>query len=143
MYILIDWVWGNSKFVVPETLNIDLGFASVNSQGRGDNRLAIPEYPVDKYFIIPKNIRLIVEWSPQNDKRPIKSHIFCQYFALQIWILSHGHFYAISTVIHNDSFEKVDFNINLHSDYKSYENFEFFWNFWNFKILWKFWNYEL
>ena len=25
-----------------------------------------------------------------------------------------------------DSFEKVDFNINLHGDYKSYENFEFF-----------------
>jgi hypothetical protein len=55
-YILIDWVWGNSKFVVPE------------SQGRGDNKLAIPEYTVYKYFIIPKNIRLIVEWSPQNDK---------------------------------------------------------------------------
>ena len=25
-----------------------------------------------------------------------------------------------------DSFEKVDSNINLHGDYKSYENFEFF-----------------
>jgi hypothetical protein len=36
--------------------------------GRGDNKLAIPEYTVYKYFIIPKNIRLIVEWSPQNDK---------------------------------------------------------------------------
>ena len=48
--------------------------------------------------------------------------------------MSHGHVYAISQVIHNDSFEKVDFNINLHGDYKSYENFEFFWNFWNFKI---------
>ena len=61
-YILIDWVWGNSKFVVPETLTI--------SQGRGDNKLAIPEYTVYKYFIITKNIRLIpvVEWSPQNDK---------------------------------------------------------------------------
>ena len=44
------------------------GFASVNSQGRGDNELAIPEYTVYKYFIISKNIRLIVEWSPQNDK---------------------------------------------------------------------------
>jgi hypothetical protein len=30
--------------------------------------LAIPEYAVYKYFIILKNIRLIVEWSPQNDK---------------------------------------------------------------------------
>jgi hypothetical protein len=40
----------------------------VNSQGRGDNKLVIPEYTVYKYFIIPKNIRLIVEWSPQNDK---------------------------------------------------------------------------
>jgi hypothetical protein len=31
------------------------------SQGRGDKKLAIPEYTVYKYFIIPKNIRLIVE----------------------------------------------------------------------------------
>jgi hypothetical protein len=38
------------------------------SQNRGDKKLAIPEYTVYKYFIIPKNIRLIVEWSPQNDK---------------------------------------------------------------------------
>ena len=43
-YILIDWVWGNSKFVVPETQTIDRGEAEVNSQGRGDNKLAIPEY---------------------------------------------------------------------------------------------------
>ena len=68
LYILIDWVWGNNKFVVPETLTIDRGEAEVNSQGRGDNKLAIPEYTIYKYFIIPKNIRLIVEWSPQNDK---------------------------------------------------------------------------
>jgi hypothetical protein len=33
-----------------------------------DNKLAIPEYTVYKYFIIPKHIRFIVEWSPQNDK---------------------------------------------------------------------------
>jgi hypothetical protein len=45
-YILIDWVWGNSKFVVPETLTIDRGEAEVNSQGRGDNKLAILEYTV-------------------------------------------------------------------------------------------------
>jgi hypothetical protein len=38
-----------------------------------------------------------------------------------------------------DSFEKGDFNINLHGDYKSYENLEFCWNFRNFKISWKFW----
>ena len=44
------------------------GIVKVNSQGRGDNKLAIPEYTVYKYFTIPKNIRLIVEWSPQNDK---------------------------------------------------------------------------
>jgi hypothetical protein len=67
-YILIDWVCGNNKFVVPEMLTIDRGEAEVNSRGRGDNKLAIPEYTVYKYFIIPKNIRLIVEWSPQNDK---------------------------------------------------------------------------
>ena len=48
--------------------------------------------------------------------------------------MSHGHFYAISPVIHNDSFEKVDFSINLHGDYKSCEPFEFFWNLWNFKF---------
>ena len=40
--------------------------------------------------------------------------------------MSHGHVYAISPVIHNDSFEKLEFNINLHGDYKSYENFDFF-----------------
>jgi hypothetical protein len=28
--------------------------------------------------------------------------------------LSHGHVYAISQVIQNDSFEKVDFSINVH-----------------------------
>ena len=52
-------------------------------------------------------------------------------------------------VIHEfDSFEKVDFNINVHGDYKFDENFEIFWNLklWNFKkteifeIFWKFWN---
>ena len=37
-------LWGNSKFVVPETLTIDWGEAEVNGQGRGDNKLAIPEY---------------------------------------------------------------------------------------------------
>ena len=49
-------------------LTIDRGEAEVNSQSRGDNTFAISEYTVYKYFIIPKNIRLIVEWSPQNDK---------------------------------------------------------------------------
>jgi hypothetical protein len=41
-----------------DTLTIDRGEADVNSQGRGDNKLAIPEYTVYKYFIIPKKIRL-------------------------------------------------------------------------------------
>jgi hypothetical protein len=45
------WVWGNSKFVVPETLTIDRGEAE-SSQDREDNKLAIPEYTVYKYFII-------------------------------------------------------------------------------------------
>jgi hypothetical protein len=49
-------------------LTIDRGEAKVNSQGRGDNKLVIPEYTVYKYFTIPKHIKLIVEWSPQNDK---------------------------------------------------------------------------
>jgi hypothetical protein len=44
--ILIDCVFGNSKFVVPSTLTINLGFASVNSQCLGDNKLAIPSSPV-------------------------------------------------------------------------------------------------
>ena len=77
--------------------------------------------------------------------------------------MSHEHCYAISPVIHNDSFERVDFNINLHGDYKSNENFDFIFEifeilkfyenleimnfkffFLNFKILnffWKFWNF--
>jgi hypothetical protein len=59
IYLLTGYEWGNSKFVVPETLTIDRVEAEVNSQGRGDNKLAIPEYTVYKYFIIPKNIRLI------------------------------------------------------------------------------------
>ena len=49
--ILIDCVFGNSKFVVPSTLTIDLGFALVNSQSLGDNKLAIPSYPVNKYIL--------------------------------------------------------------------------------------------
>jgi hypothetical protein len=39
-------------------------------------------------------------------------------------------------------FEKVDFNINVHGDYKFYENFEILWNFMKteiFEIFWKFW----
>jgi hypothetical protein len=50
--ILIDWVFGNSKSVVPSTLTIDLGFASVNSQCLGDNKFAIPSYPVNKYILL-------------------------------------------------------------------------------------------
>jgi hypothetical protein len=42
---------------------------------------------------------------------------------INVLYLFHGHVYAISPVIHNDCFGKVDFNINLHGDYKSYENF--------------------
>jgi hypothetical protein len=51
-YILTDWVWGNSKFVVPETLTIDRGEAEVNRQCLGDNKLAIPSYPVNEYIIV-------------------------------------------------------------------------------------------
>jgi hypothetical protein len=50
--ILIDCVFENSKFIVPSTLTIDLGFASVNSQCLGDNKLAaIPLYPVNKHIL--------------------------------------------------------------------------------------------
>ena len=50
--MLIDCVFGNNKFVVLSTLTNDLGFASVNSQCLGDNKLAIPSYPVNKYIIL-------------------------------------------------------------------------------------------
>jgi hypothetical protein len=40
------------KFIVLDTLTIDRGEAEVNSRGRGDKKLAIPEYTVNKYFII-------------------------------------------------------------------------------------------
>jgi hypothetical protein len=52
--ILIDCVFGNSKFVIPSTLTIDLGFASANSQCLRDNKLAIPLYPVNKYILFPR-----------------------------------------------------------------------------------------
>ena len=41
----------------------------------------------------------------------------------------------------SNSFEKVDFNINVHGDYKFYEKFRFFFilKFWIF--FWKFWNF--
>jgi hypothetical protein len=38
-------------------------------------------------------------------------------------------YYTILYYTKFDSFEKVDFNINVHGDYKFYENFEFFGNF--------------
>jgi hypothetical protein len=44
----------NSKFIVPETLTIDRGEAEVNSQGRGDNKLAIPEYTVYNILLYRK-----------------------------------------------------------------------------------------
>jgi hypothetical protein len=53
--------WPKMRDFIGQTLTIDRGEAEVNSQGRGENKLDIPEYTVYKYFIIPKNIRLIVE----------------------------------------------------------------------------------
>jgi hypothetical protein len=53
--ILIDCVFGNSKFVVPSTLTIDLGFASVNSQCLGDNK--------DIFMLFPQScIRVWFFW---------------------------------------------------------------------------------
>jgi hypothetical protein len=49
--ILIDCVFGNSKFLVPSTLTINLDFASVNSQCLRDNKRAIPSYSVNKYIV--------------------------------------------------------------------------------------------
>ena len=60
--ILIDCVFGNSKFVVPSTLTIDLGFAAVNSQCLRDNKLAIPSYSVNKYILVLKYNILIYHY---------------------------------------------------------------------------------
>ena len=60
--ILIDCVFGNTKFVVPSTLTIDLGFASVNSQRLGDNRPAIPSYPVNTYILFHKDWKKTKKW---------------------------------------------------------------------------------
>ena len=49
--ILIDCVFGNSKFVVPSTLTIDLGFASVNSQCLGDNLLFPHTQSISIYYV--------------------------------------------------------------------------------------------
>jgi hypothetical protein len=68
--ILIDCVFGNSKFVVPSTLTIDLGFASVNSQSLGDNKLAILPYPVNKYILFqyPGRKYIINNWGLMKKK---------------------------------------------------------------------------
>ena len=66
--ILIDCVFGNSKFVIPSTLTIDRGFASVNSQCLGDNKLAILSYPVNKYILFqyPGRKYIINNWGLMN-----------------------------------------------------------------------------
>ena len=43
---------GIASLLSPSTLTIDLGFASVNNQRLGDNKLAIPSYPVNKYILL-------------------------------------------------------------------------------------------
>jgi hypothetical protein len=58
--ILLDYVFGNSKFVVPSILTIDLGFASVNRQCLRDNKLAIPSYPVNMYILLLYYIRIFL-----------------------------------------------------------------------------------
>jgi hypothetical protein len=60
--ILINCVFGNSKFIIPSTLTIDLGFASVNNQCLRDNKLAIPSYPVNKYIIYISLLKLKILW---------------------------------------------------------------------------------
>ena len=60
IYLLTGYK-GIESLLSPRPLTIDRGGAEVNSQSRGDNKLAIPEYTVYKYFIIPKNITLIAE----------------------------------------------------------------------------------
>jgi hypothetical protein len=46
---------GNSTFIVPKVPAIEWGNAEDNSWYRGDNRSAITEYQVYKYFIILNN----------------------------------------------------------------------------------------
>jgi hypothetical protein len=61
------------------------------------------------HFEVIIQIRVITKLtnSEQSYKGKVKTH---NYINRQ----NHGHCYTISPVIHNDSFEKVDFNINLH-----------------------------
>ena len=46
----------------------------MSSQGRGDNKLAIPEYTVCKYFIIPREI---VQFKQHTFSRAFMVRIFC------------------------------------------------------------------
>ena len=55
-----------TSLLSPRLGTIDLGFASVNSQCLGDNKLAIPSYPVNKYILLhtlEHSIRLTMNFS--------------------------------------------------------------------------------
>jgi hypothetical protein len=79
-HVFLDCVFGNSKFVVPSTLTIHLGFTSVNSQCLGDNKLAIPSYPVNKYilyfYLLPGDFRVNIICLPITRRLQSKYLIF-------------------------------------------------------------------
>jgi hypothetical protein len=121
--IRIDCVFGNSKFLVPSTLAINLGFASVNSQCLRDNKLAIPSYPVNKYILLSK-----IEGGKIN----------LMYYLMVIWHLSH---LAVSTFnVHlsiNDSLDYDNLNgCSLHSVYIFMKNiiYSLFFYFWIYEL---------
>jgi hypothetical protein len=93
----------------------------------GTTNLLFPNTPVYKYFIIPKNIRLIVEWSPQNDKDLLNHvsfasilHYKSEYYIVDIFMLF------------PQSFIRVWFFWESRLQHKYT---------WWLQILWKFWNF--
>ena len=51
-YTLIDWYEGNTKFIVPQDNQL-----LPKAKSRETINLLLPEYPVNKCFIIPNSVR--------------------------------------------------------------------------------------
>jgi hypothetical protein len=136
--ILIDCVFGNSKFVVPSTLTIDLGSASVNSQCLGDSKLAIPSYPVNKYILFPHFLCDIIILRNQYNHASFASilHIKFEYCLMDIFMLFLQSFIRVwffweSRLQHKFTWWlqvlwKFWIFFLIFEILKSYENFEFF-----------------
>ena len=110
---------------------------------KGTTDLAIPEYTVYKYCIIPKNTRLIVEWSPQNDKDQY-NHLFLVFCIINLDILMLFTQSFIRVWFFSESKLQHKYSWWLQVLWKFWIILEFlkFWNFLKLKILWKFWNIE-